>query len=174
MPMSQVPSSPPGTVQGSEDLYTRPNRTLGAGSQHAVCVADVSHCPKVGAVTRVWKVWGEKFPLVLLISPRSVIIFRLKRLFDCLPGCQTHVCPNDQIRGSPHPPPLFLSPVLISTSFAHSSTHIPSILQQSPLSKAKHKAGWILGLVGWFRGEWGASHRSISGSTIQLQGSLRE
>lgn len=34
--------------------------------------------------------------------PTSVIIFRLKRLLvDCLPGCQTHACPNDQIRGSP-------------------------------------------------------------------------
>lgn len=97
---------------------------------------------------------------------RSVIIFRLKRLVNCLPGCQRHVCPNDHIRRSPPPPtPSFLSPVLISTSFARpSATHSINFAATS-LFKGKTQSG--MDFSGWW-GDSGGSGELLTEVSVAL------
>lgn len=83
-----------------------------------------------------------------LPSPaRSVIIFGLKRLVDCLPGCQTHVSPNDQIRGSPPSHPFISLPCFNQHFFCSSFRHTfhqfcSNVLFQRQNTKRDGFSGW--------------------------------
>lgn len=94
-----------------------------------------------------WETSSSSSHLSPVLQDPSSVIFRLKQLVDCLPGCQTHVCPNDQIRGSP-PSPSFISLPCFNQHFFCSSFHhtfhqfCSKVLFQRQNTKRDGFSGW--------------------------------